>query len=102
VDERSSDLGSKDPRIEAAIRSYIEKVDAGKEPELEGFVAQYPEFSDELRSFIETELRLRRMAAPQSAQQEAAHSTQSFTCADKRRSHPKERDCNPRQPLAPA
>ena len=51
-----------DPRVDAALHDYLERVDRGETIDPEGFVAGHPEIAGELRSLIEAEGQLRKFA----------------------------------------
>jgi serine/threonine protein kinase len=53
---------NKAPRVEAAIRVYLERVDRGEAVNREEFVAGYYEIADAVRSFIEADAELRKLA----------------------------------------
>jgi serine/threonine protein kinase/formylglycine-generating enzyme required for sulfatase activity len=52
-----------DPRVQAALGDYFDRVDRNEPPDRESFLAQHAEIADELRQFIATEDELRRFAA---------------------------------------
>jgi serine/threonine protein kinase len=79
VNDPSAAADSKDPRIESALREYLEQVDRGEAPDLEAFIAQHPGIADELRSFIVAEERFRRMAGADPVRETAGHSAESFS-----------------------
>ena len=59
-----------DPRIAAALRDYLERLDRGESVDVEAFVAQHAGIGDELRSLLASEDDLRRLAGdPQRAQE---------------------------------
>ena len=51
-----------DPRVDAALHDYLERVDRGEKIDPEKFVATHPEIAGELRSLIEAEAQLRKFA----------------------------------------
>jgi serine/threonine protein kinase/formylglycine-generating enzyme required for sulfatase activity len=60
---RKLPVPTNDPRLQAALEDYFDRVDRGEPVDPENFVAQHPEIADELRQFITTEDELRRFAA---------------------------------------
>ena len=67
------------PRIEAALREYLERLDRGEQPDVEGFLARHGEIADSLRSFIASELAVRQLAQLASADVTHVDSTRSAT-----------------------
>jgi hypothetical protein len=65
---------NKDPRVEAAIRDYLERIDRGEEVDREEFVSRYREVANAVRSFIEAEEELRELPADAPALNEHSHS----------------------------
>jgi hypothetical protein len=63
VSDQSKYARSTDPRINAALREYLERVDRGEALDAKEFIAQHPEIAGELRSFIDAEDHLRKLAA---------------------------------------
>jgi serine/threonine protein kinase len=77
VDE-SKKAESNDPRVEAALGEYLERVDRGEAPDREAFLVQHAEIAGQLRSLITAEHELRRMATAEPGRDSAGTSTQSF------------------------
>jgi serine/threonine protein kinase/formylglycine-generating enzyme required for sulfatase activity len=67
---------SHDPRIDAALAEYLERIDQGQPPNTEEFISQHSEIADELRSLIAAEMDLRKLAAGEAA--DRSDSTKSF------------------------
>ena len=65
-----------DDRVQAALRDYLERVDRGEALDREKFIAQRPEIAKELRSYLDAEDQVRKLAP--SLSQRSARSTQSF------------------------
>jgi len=84
VDEQSVPAEAKDPRVEAALREYLERLDRGDAPDRQTFLAQHPEIAGQLQSFLAAEEQLRNLApgdlsAPPNAPRErVVNSTASF------------------------
>lgn len=68
---------SHDPRVDAALADYLERLDRREPLDAESFVAQHPEIADELRSLIDAELELRKLA-PGGGLSDPPGSTKSF------------------------
>jgi choice-of-anchor C domain-containing protein len=62
-------------RVQAALKEYLEQVDCGDAVDRDEFLAQRPEVAEELRSFIDAEEQLRKLAQPNERE---STSTQSF------------------------
>ncbi len=70
MSDPSNSSESNDPRIAAALRDYLERLDRGESVDVEAFVAQHAGVGDELRSLLASEDDLRRLAGdPQRAQE---------------------------------
>ena len=67
-----------DDRVQAALREYFERVDRGEVPDRDEFVAARPEIAKELRSYLEAEEQIRKLAGPAGPSRRSATSTQSF------------------------
>ncbi len=78
MSDQSKQAESTDPRVQAAIQEYLEKVDRGKMINREEFIARHPEITEALRSFFAAEEPLRNMAATKIASESAGISTRSF------------------------
>jgi formylglycine-generating enzyme required for sulfatase activity/serine/threonine protein kinase len=77
VGDQSRPAESHDPRIDAALRDYLERVDSGETLDTASFVAKHAEIADELRSLIDAEIQLRRLASG-NAEGRPDTSTRSF------------------------
>jgi serine/threonine protein kinase len=62
VSGQSSSAESNDPRVAAALRDYLERVDRGEAVDREAFLLQHGEVADELRSLLGAENLIRRLA----------------------------------------
>ena len=78
MSDQSKQAESTDPRVQAAIQEYLEKVDRGKMINREEFIARHAEITEALRSFFAAEEPLRNMAATKIASESAGISTRSF------------------------
>jgi serine/threonine protein kinase len=78
VDDRSKPAETKDPRVEAAISDYLERVDRGEAVNREEFISRNGEIADALRSFFAAEEPLRKMAVTKISEQSAGISTRSI------------------------
>jgi serine/threonine protein kinase/WD40 repeat protein len=76
MDSRSrAALASTDPRIQAALQDYLERIDRGESVDVEMLVARHPDVAEALRSFIDFDELTRRMAdRPQDTKSRAATS----------------------------
>jgi serine/threonine protein kinase len=79
MSSESKHTETKDPRVEAAIREYLEEADRNEVVDLEEFIARHPEIADALRSFIAADVRLRKIAPTRIARESDGVSTRSFT-----------------------
>ena len=80
VSEHSKHLESADPRVQAALHEYLERIDRGDSVDREEFLAQHTLIADQLRSFIAAEEDLRKLAAAEAEtpQDQVRDSTKSF------------------------
>jgi serine/threonine protein kinase/formylglycine-generating enzyme required for sulfatase activity len=78
VDDQSRPAESHDPRIDAALHEYLERVDRGEMLDPQSFIAQHTDIADELRSLIEAEVELRELASGDAQGARADTSTRSF------------------------
>ena len=53
--------GSTDPRVDAALRKYLERVDRGEPIDREEFISRHAEIADALRSFFAAEELFRKI-----------------------------------------
>lgn len=60
----ANDSAAGKERVDEAIASYLEAVDAGVPPDLEEFIAQHREIADELASFFADRAQFERLAEP--------------------------------------
>ena len=61
MSDQPTHAGSTDPRIEAAIRDYLERIDRGEAVNREEFISRHAEIADALRSFIAADEQLRKL-----------------------------------------
>jgi formylglycine-generating enzyme required for sulfatase activity/serine/threonine protein kinase len=78
MSDPSATAESKDPRIDSALREYLERLDRGETLDREKFIAQHSEIGEELRSFIAAEEQLRKLAGAERIEERVEDSTQSF------------------------
>ncbi|HUE15507.1 MAG TPA: serine/threonine-protein kinase, partial [Planctomycetaceae bacterium] len=78
MDDRFKPAETKDPRVEAAIRDYLERVDRGEAVNREEFVSRHQEIADALRSFFGAEEPLRKMGVTKISEESAGISTRSI------------------------
>jgi serine/threonine protein kinase/formylglycine-generating enzyme required for sulfatase activity len=78
VNESSVPTEPKNPRIEAALREYLERIDRGESVDRDAFLSQHAEIAAELVSFLAAEDELRKLAGNDPAEERASISTKSF------------------------
>ncbi|HXY34650.1 MAG TPA: protein kinase [Planctomycetaceae bacterium] len=78
MSDQSKSAGSPDPRVDAALRDYLERIDRGEPVDREAFLAQHAEVAESLKSFIAAEEELRGLAGAGSPRGNAGISTRSF------------------------
>ncbi|HET6325449.1 MAG TPA: SUMF1/EgtB/PvdO family nonheme iron enzyme [Planctomycetaceae bacterium] len=78
MSDRLTPAGSTDPRIDAAVREYLERIDRGEPVDREKFLAGHAPIAEELRSFIAAEDDLRKLAGAETPLQHTDDSTKSF------------------------
>jgi serine/threonine protein kinase len=61
--DESQHAEAKDPRVDAALREYLERVDRGESVNREEFLSRHAEIADALRSFIAADEEVRKLAA---------------------------------------
>ena len=69
---------TKDSRVEAALREYLERVDRGEPVDREEFLARHAQIADQLRSFIAAEDEVRKLAGAETPLDRSHDSTKSF------------------------
>ena len=89
MSDETKHTGTKDPRIEAAIREYLERVDHGEPVDREEFLARHALIADQLRSFIAAEDKLRKLAGDKASRESAGISTRSFAAGGQETVPPK-------------
>jgi eukaryotic-like serine/threonine-protein kinase len=67
-----------DPRVEAALREFLERVDRGEPVDGEEFLSRHAEIAGELRSFITVQEEVRKLAEAETPPDYAHDSTKSF------------------------
>ncbi len=80
MNDQSKFAEPKDPRVEAALHEYLERVDRGEPVDREEFLARHAPIAEQLRSFIAAEEDVRKLAAAQTEtpHDQAHDSTKSF------------------------
>jgi formylglycine-generating enzyme required for sulfatase activity/serine/threonine protein kinase len=78
VSDQSKPAESTDPRVEVAIRDYLERVDRGEVVNREEFISRHGEIAAALRSFFAAEEPLRKMAVTKISKESAGISTRSI------------------------
>ena len=78
MSDQSKQTGSTDPRVQAALREYFERVDRGEVVNRDEFLVRHIEIAGALRSFFAAEDPLRKMAMTKVSEQSAGISTRSI------------------------
>jgi formylglycine-generating enzyme required for sulfatase activity/serine/threonine protein kinase len=78
VSDQSKSAEPNDPRVDAALREYLERLDRGEPVDREEFISRNAEIADALRSFFAAEEPLRKMAVTKISEETAGISTRSF------------------------
>ena len=74
MDSRShAAVTSTDPRVQAALQDYFDRIDRGEQIKVEAFVAQHADVADELRSFIAFDEEARRLAGGATPKSDPPH-----------------------------
>ena len=79
LDDQARRTEPKDPRLEAALRDYLEGVDRGEAVDREEFLSRHAEIADELRSFIAAEEEVRKLAKAENPLDRSHDSTKSLS-----------------------
>ena len=78
MNDQSRRAGPHEPRVEAALREYLERVDRGDPVNREEFLSRHAEIAEALRSFFAAEEPLRKMAVTKISEESAGVSTRSI------------------------
>jgi formylglycine-generating enzyme required for sulfatase activity/serine/threonine protein kinase len=78
VNDQSRRTEPIDPRVAAALRDYLERVDRREPVDREEFLARHAPIADQLRSFIAAEDEVRKLAGVEVPDDPAHDSTKSF------------------------
>jgi formylglycine-generating enzyme required for sulfatase activity/serine/threonine protein kinase len=78
LNDQSRRTEPKDPRVDAALRDYLERVDRGELVDREQFLSRHAEIADQLRSFIAAEDEVRKLAGAVTPLDRSQDSTKSF------------------------
>jgi formylglycine-generating enzyme required for sulfatase activity/serine/threonine protein kinase len=78
MNDQSRRTEQRDPRVEAALRDYLDRIDRGDSVNHEEFLALHAPIADQLRSFIAAEDEVRKLAARATPRDPAHDSTKSF------------------------
>ena len=78
MNDESRRTESKDPRVEAALREFLERVDRGEPVDREEFLARHALIADQLQSAITAGEEVRRLAQAETPPDSAHDSTKSF------------------------
>ena len=89
----SKQTSSNDPRVQAALRDYLERVDRGEFVDKKEFVARHAEIAEALRSFFEAEEPFRKIEATKISPGSAGISTRSFAETGQETVPPSKADC---------
>ncbi|HEV3303732.1 MAG TPA: serine/threonine-protein kinase [Planctomycetaceae bacterium] len=69
---------TQDPRVDAALREYLEQLDRGEPVDREDFLQRHAEIAGALRSLIDAEAELRKLTGGAGPRESAGVSTRSF------------------------
>jgi formylglycine-generating enzyme required for sulfatase activity/serine/threonine protein kinase len=78
LNDQSRSAGPHDPRVDAALREYLERLDRGEPVDRDEFLARHSPIADQLRSFIAAEDEVRNLAGAKTPLDPAHDSTKSF------------------------
>jgi serine/threonine protein kinase/formylglycine-generating enzyme required for sulfatase activity len=78
LNDQSRSAGPHDPRVDAALREYLDRLDRGEPVDREEFLARHAPIAEELRSFIAAEEETRKLAGAATPLDPAHDSTKSF------------------------
>jgi formylglycine-generating enzyme required for sulfatase activity/serine/threonine protein kinase/FKBP-type peptidyl-prolyl cis-trans isomerase len=78
LNDQSRSAGPHDPRVDAALREYLERLDRGEPVDRDEFLARHSPIADQLRSFIAAEDEVRKLAGAKTPLDPAHDSTKSF------------------------
>ena len=78
MNEESRRTEPKDPRVEAALREFLERVDRGEPVDREEFLARHARIADQLRAAITAEEEVRKPAEAETPPDSAHDSTKLF------------------------
>jgi serine/threonine protein kinase/formylglycine-generating enzyme required for sulfatase activity len=67
-----------DPRVEAALQEYLERLERGEAVDRKAFLAGYPDIANTLANFIAAEEELRKLLGDKTSRESAGMSTRSF------------------------
>jgi predicted Ser/Thr protein kinase len=78
VNDPSKPADSSDPRVAAALREYVERLDRGEPVDREQFLERHARIADQLRSAIIVEEKVRKLAQAEAPPDSAHESTRLF------------------------
>jgi hypothetical protein len=78
VNDQSRGTEPSGPRIEAALREYLERIDRGEAIDREEYLARHGPIADQLRSYIAAEDEVRKLAGAATPVDRAHDSKKSF------------------------
>jgi len=87
-----------DPRVGAALREYLERVDRGEELSRDDFLLRHAEIADVLRPFIVEDENLRKMAGLEPSRESAGVSTRTFAAHSQETAPPRAEGNRPGKP----
>jgi serine/threonine protein kinase/Leucine-rich repeat (LRR) protein len=89
MSDESLPAETKDPRVDAALRDYLERIDRGEPVDREDFLQRHAEIADALRSLIDAEAELRKLAGGAGPRESAGVSTRSIAASGQETVPPK-------------
>src|SRR5580704_15378173 len=78
MSDESLPAETQDPRVDAALREYLERLDRGEPVDRDDFLERHPDIADPLRSLIDAETELRKLAGGAGLRESAGISTRSI------------------------
>jgi serine/threonine protein kinase len=91
LSDQSKQAESTDPRVQVALREYLERVDRGEVVNRQDFLARHAEIAHALRSFFAAEEPFRNMEGTRISEGSAGISTRSIAVLGQETVHPRQK-----------